>query len=368
MKNNQPLERESYDGNTDPVVSSWLVRRQRRSLMRYGPFKSAIISTFWVTIASFLFCICIYAIIQLDVSKVPVAIILPIAAPIVTGFPITFIINRLLDNSIRQEEILRQQQEELRALAAEAARQREVAESMSHAKSALLANMSHELRTPLNAIIGFSDLFRGETIDRLKPDQIRQYATDINLSGRHLLSLVNDLLELARIEKGSRDFHPEPVHVGEKIIEVSRIMRTQSMEAEVELILPESRDLVVAETDDQALRQILLNLISNAIKFTSKGGKVELSCVNEGDQVSISVSDTGIGIPADELERIFEPFSQVDNTLTRRKTGTGLGLALVRTMVEQQDGSIEVQSEQDVGTTFTIRLPASTSALKQAAE
>lgn len=355
-------------GQEDETPDPWIVRRKRRAVEKYGWFGSSLISIFWITLASFGISIAVYEIIDLDYLSVPVALIMPIILPIVTGLPITMIIDRLVASLIHRQEIIVDQREELRLLAIEAARQREAAEAVSHAKSALLANMSHELRTPLNAIIGFSDLFQGDTIDRLKPEQIRQYATDINLSGRHLLSLVNDLLELARIEKGSRDFHPEPVHVGEKIVEVSRIMRTQAMEARVNLDLPESRDLVVAQTDDQALRQILLNLMSNAIKFTPEGGTVSLQCRNEGGLVMVSVADTGIGIPADELDRIFEPFSQVDNSLTRRKTGTGLGLALVRTMVEQQGGSIEVISEPDSGTTFTVRLPASTSNLEQAAE
>jgi two-component system cell cycle sensor histidine kinase PleC len=310
----------------------------------------------------------VYWIIDLDPFETPVSIVMPVVVPIVTSFPITFLINQLIANLMERDRINLQQQEELRLLAIEAARQKEVAEAMSHAKSSLLANMSHELRTPLNAIIGFSDLFQGDTIDRLKPEQIRQYATDINLSGRHLLGLVNDLLELARIEKGSRDFHAEPVHVGEKIVEVSRIMRTQAEEAKVELVIPDSRDLIVAHTDDLALRQILLNLISNAVKFTPEGGWIKIDCVIEEGMVAIRISDTGIGIPSEEVDRIFEPFSQVDNSLTRRKTGTGLGLALVRTMVEQQDGSIGVQSELGIGTTFTVRLPAGEAKLTQAAE
>lgn len=344
------------------------MRKQRRSLEKFGPLKSAVISTAWVTLTSFTLCMGAYLVIDLNPFETPVAIVMPILVPLVTAFPITLVINVLITDLIDRENVNFWQREKLRHLADEAARQKEVAEAMSHAKSALLANMSHELRTPLNAIIGFSDLFQGDMIERLKPEQVRQYATDINLSGRHLLSLVNDLLELARIEKGSRDFHPEPVHVGEKIIEVSRIMRTQAEEAQVDLCVPDTLELVVAQTDDQALRQILLNLVSNAVKFTPEGGRVTIGCKSEGDGVTITVKDTGIGIPDDELQRVFEPFSQVDNSLTRRKTGTGLGLALVRTMVEQQNGSVEVQSQLGDGTTFTVLLPAARTLLKQAAE
>lgn len=346
----------------------WIVRRKRRNVEKYGWLGSALISISWITFASLTISLIVYEIIGIDYMGQPVAIAMPIILPILTGLPITLVIDRLVASLIERQRINMLQQEELRLLAIEAAKQKEAAEAMSHAKSALLANMSHELRTPLNAIIGFSDLFQGDTIERLKPEQIRQYATDINLSGRHLLGLVNDLLELARIEKGSRDFHAEPVHVGEKIIEVSRIMRTQATDAGVELVLPDTGEILIARTDDQALRQILLNLISNAIKFTGTGGRVTLDCSGDGEMVTISVSDTGIGIPTDELERIFEPFSQVDNSHTRRKTGTGLGLALVRTMVEQQGGVIQVASEPGAGSTFSVRLPAGEVPMKQAAE
>lgn len=359
-----PLQTHAPDPNDDP----WIVRRKRKAVEKYGWVGSSLISIFWITLCSLGVSLLVYEIIGLNYLEEPVAIVIPIVLPILTGLPITMVIDRLVANLVERQKTILHQQDELRELAVEAARQREAAEAMSHAKSALLANMSHELRTPLNAIIGFSDLFQGSTIERLKPEQIRQYATDINLSGRHLLGLVNDLLELARIEKGSRDFHAEPVHIGEKIIEVSRIMRTQAEDAGVELIVPDEQGLIIARTDDRALRQVLLNLLSNAIKFTGSGGQVAISTRQADEMVAINVSDTGIGIPADELERIFEPFSQVDNTHTRRKTGTGLGLALVRTMVEQQGGTVHVESEPGVGTTFTIRLPAGQADLKQAAE
>ncbi|WP_417516754.1 sensor histidine kinase [Minwuia sp.] len=336
----------------------WLVGIKRRMVENYGVVGSSAITSILIMFVSIGVSLIVYEIIDLNYWAEPIAIIMPIVLPLLTAFPVTLIIHRLVEGLIEREEINRRQREKLQELADEASRQRQAAVAASQAKSALLANMSHELRTPLNAIIGFSDVFQGDMLDRLSREQVRQYAADINISGRHLLSLVNDLLELARIERGSRDFHPEPIAFSEKVDEVCRIMRTQADEARVTITVTENDPKVIAMTDDRALRQILLNLLSNAIKFTPAKGRITITIAESAAGPSISIADTGIGIPADQRERIFEPFSQIDNSFTRRKTGTGLGLALVKTMVEQQDGRVSVESTEGQGTTFTLTFPA----------
>jgi two-component system cell cycle sensor histidine kinase PleC len=338
----------------------WIVRRKRRLVETYGVVWSSIITTAAITAASLLTSLAVYAVIGLDPIDRPVAIIMPIILPIVTALPITLVIHRLVQGLIEREEITLAQHDRVQALAREAARQKDAAEAANRAKSALLANMSHELRTPLNAIIGFSDIFQGDSVERLSRDQLRQYAADINVSGRHLLSLVNDLLELARIERGSREFHPETLSLDEKAEEALRIMRTQASEAGVSLVLDSRRDGLIVETDDRALRQMLLNLLSNAIKFSEPGGEVRILTGERGGRPAITVEDHGIGIPAADQARIFEPFSQVDNSLTRRKTGTGLGLALVRTMIEQQGGAVELESREGEGSRFHLIFNAPT--------
>lgn len=347
----------------------WLVRNTRNMVVRHGVVRGSLLTSAVITATSITVSLIAYVILGVEFWEEPVAIVLPIVLPIVLSLPLNLVIQNLVHNLILREQRNLAQQERLKQSVEEAARQRQAAEDANHAKSTLLANMSHELRTPLNAIIGFSDLFQGESFKRLSSDQVRQYAQDINLSGRHLLALINDLLELARIERGHREFYSETVSVDEKFNEVTRIMRTQADEAGISIEATTGDTAVLVHTDDRALRQILLNLISNAIKFTPRGGQVRATADTHRGLVHLRISDSGIGIPEAEIGRIFEPFAQVDNSTTRQKTGSGLGLALVRTMVEQQGGEIGVESTEGVGTTFTVKLPAAVEpAQRQAAE
>ncbi|WP_416900006.1 MAG: sensor histidine kinase [Minwuia sp.] len=334
----------------DPAI----IRFKRGLVERYGEMRASVFTTAVITVVSFAVSLVVYEIIGLDYVNHPVAIVMPIVLPILTAFPTTYIIHRLAAGVIEREAVNEIQRRRLAELATEAERQKEAAETASRAKSSLLANMSHELRTPLNAIIGFSDIFQGDNVDRLSREQLHQYAADINISGRHLLALVNDLLELARIERGSREFTTEAVSLPEKIEEVVRIMRTQADEAGVRLLTDDEAGSLTAMTDDRALRQMLLNLVSNAVKFTPEGGEVRITAGVKDGNAYVRVADTGIGIPESDLDSIFEPFSQVDNSLTRRKTGSGLGLALVRTMIEQQGGRVTVVSQENSGSTFTL--------------
>lgn len=340
----------------------WIIRAKRQLVERYGVVPSSIAVTTVITLISFVVSTITYNLVGLDYWNHPYAIVLPIILPIVTALPITIIIHRMAWGLIERERILLEQRTRLQELAEEANRQREAAEAANRGKSAMLANMSHELRSPLNSIIGFSDLFQGDSIDSMSTEQLRQYASDINVSGRHLLGLINDLLELARIEKGGREFRRDMVSIDEKIGETVRILRPQAAENGIRLEPKMSEEPIAAMTDDRALRQILINLASNAVKFTPEGGIVTLSCRQEGGSAIIEVADTGIGISAEDAARIFEPFAQIDNATTRRTTGSGLGLALVKTMVEQQGGSISVDSIEGEGSRFTVRLPAAAAA------
>jgi PAS domain S-box-containing protein len=235
---------------------------------------------------------------------------------------------------------------------------RETAEAASRAKSAFLANMSHELRTPLNAIIGFSEVLKDEMMGPIGSARYRDYAGDIHGSGKHLLQLINDVLDISKIEAGKAELRDEQVNLGRVIDECASLIAPQaaanalSVKVEIADRLPDLRG------DSRAIKQILLNLLSNAVKFTPARGKVALRAqVSEAGELELAVSDTGIGIAEDDAERIFEPFYQVDSDLSRRFEGTGLGLSLVKGLIEMHGGKVAVRSAPNQGTTFTVTLP-----------
>ena len=226
-------------------------------------------------------------------------------------------------------------------------------------KSEFLANMSHELRTPLNVIIGFSELMMDRVPGKINEEQ-RQCLSDISDSSHRLLNLVNEVLDLSRIESGKMEFKLENVALTEVIESLTRTMlpmltpRKQSLDIEIEEGLP------AVHVDEGRLEQVLLNLATNSSKFTPDGGKLKIEAVRNGDWCQVSVIDNGIGIKKEDQERIFEPFCWLDNPLTKEKSGTGLGLALVETIVEKYGGQIWVESEYRKGSRFTFTLPLAT--------
>jgi signal transduction histidine kinase len=232
------------------------------------------------------------------------------------------------------------------------------AESASRAKSEFLANMSHELRTPLNAVIGFSEVLRTEMLGPLGNTRYRGYADDIHASGTHLLGIINDVLDLAKVEAGKMTVSLEKTQVADLIRDATKLMQDRADQNGVLLraVIPETLGIV---TDPNKLRQILINLMSNAIKFTPPGGTVEVATqrADAGAKIVISVTDTGIGMRAEDIPLALAAFGQVDSSLARQFEGTGLGLPLTKRFVELLGGDIEIDSAPGEGTAVRVILP-----------
>jgi len=231
------------------------------------------------------------------------------------------------------------------------------AEAASKAKSEFLATMSHELRTPLNAIIGFSEFLMDETIRPSDPAKVTGYLKAIHESGHHLLAVINDILDHSKAEAGRLEVSEEEVNIEEAIAAALRVVAPRARAGGLEIATAIAPALPLLRGDSRLLRQILLNLLSNSIKFTPSGGKVEVAALEADGGLSIRVRDTGIGMKAEDIPKAFEPFRQIDNRFIRKYQGTGLGLSLVKAMVEAHAGTIDVQSAPGSGTTVTIRFP-----------
>lgn len=238
------------------------------------------------------------------------------------------------------------------------------AEAASRSKTQFLASMSHELRTPLNAIIGFADLMRLKTFGELQPLRYGEYVDDIHRSGLHLLNMINELLDMAKIESGHVELRETTFHPLDIGIDVLRMLRQSIADARLTLRVDIADDLPFIHADQQQIRRILINLLSNAIKYTPPDGSITLAvCVCGPDEacgeegLKVTVEDTGIGIPADMLEKVMEPFEQVENSFTRTRAGTGLGLSLTKAMVEAHGGKLWLESELGRGTRAHALLP-----------
>jgi two-component system, cell cycle sensor histidine kinase DivJ len=231
------------------------------------------------------------------------------------------------------------------------------AERANAAKSRFLATMSHELRTPLNAIIGFSDMLTKETSLRLDAVRRNEYADLINSSGHHLLSVVNGILDMSKIETGNFEITPEPFAPAESIATCCGILALRASEAGVQLEKLALDDLPELIADKRALNQILLNLLSNAIRFTDRGGKVTISARAEAANVTFAIEDNGVGISDEDLARVGEPYFQAGTSYDHRHGGTGLGLSIVKGLVRLHGGEISIRSRVGEGTRVTVRLP-----------
>jgi signal transduction histidine kinase len=217
--------------------------------------------------------------------------------------------------------------------------------------------MSHELRTPLNAIIGFSDTMILEVFGSLS-DRYKSYAVDIRSSGEHLLALINDVLDLSRLDAGHADLREEEFDTGELIAESLRMVVGQATKAQVVLTTHIAPDLPHLKADKRRIKQILINLISNALKFTPAGGQVAVTAGLVPAGLAMAVSDSGIGIAPEDIPKVMERFGMVDSSMSRQHTGTGLGLPLSKQLAELHGGSLALESTLNVGTTVTVTLPA----------
>ena len=239
-------------------------------------------------------------------------------------------------------------------------RAKEEAAAANEAKSEFLARMSHDMRTPLNAILGFAEIIADETFGPDATLRYREYARHIHDSGSLLLNLINDILDLSKIEAGKIDLADEAVDVGTVIDSSIKPAGVQANAAGLRLRAVPAPDLPHLRCDRRALRQILDNLLSNALKFTPEGGEVVISAgIEESGAMALCVADTGIGIAPEDIDRALEPFEQIDSAIARPHAGTGLGLHLCRHFVELHDGSLTIESEIGVGTAVTVRFPGS---------
>jgi signal transduction histidine kinase len=234
------------------------------------------------------------------------------------------------------------------------------AESANRAKTEFLANMSHELRTPLNAIIGFSEVIQNEIMGKVQDNpRYVDYARDIRQAGTHLLSVINDILDIAKIEAGQLDLREDVFETGEALEACVKMLTDQATESGLDLVCTGLADLPNLWADEKKFKQIAINLLSNAIKFTPEGGKISLGAEIEANgALKLTVTDTGIGIAAGDLERALAPFSQVDSAYCRSHEGTGLGLPISKALAELHGGSLDMESELGVGTTVTVRFPS----------
>lgn len=260
-----------------------------------------------------------------------------------------------LDAAVRRLEVSlqrdREREEELNAA-------RIQAELGSRAKSEFLANMSHELRTPLNAIIGFAQLIRSEVLGEIKQKKYLDYLGDIEVSGQHLLDLINDILDLSKIEAGKIELRIHRAELSKLLRDCISMMKERAESAGVNVHLHLPDDPMPIQADSRRLKQVVLNLLSNAIKFTPAGGTVHVAAaVDPQTGARIEIRDTGIGIAESDIERVFEPFTQIENALTRKHEGSGLGLPLTRALVELHGGRLDLKSQLGVGTTVAVTLP-----------
>jgi signal transduction histidine kinase len=240
----------------------------------------------------------------------------------------------------------------------EAVLARDLAERANEVKSMFLANVSHELRTPLNAIIGFSELMVGEMMGPLGNDKYRTYARDIHDSGSHLLAVINDILDLSKAEAGKLELEESWFQVDEVVVAACRLLSQRAATAKLALLVSQPPDVPMLHADQRKLKQVLLNLLSNAIKFTKPGGRVELTVTVTSEGINFTVVDGGIGIPTAYLDRVLLPFIQVDNSFSRPHQGTGLGLPLVKAIAELHGGRLQLTSQEGIGTTASVLLPA----------
>jgi two-component system cell cycle sensor histidine kinase PleC len=259
------------------------------------------------------------------------------------------------------QQALERQTEQLAYLAERYAEQKDRAEEASQAKSVFLANMSHELRTPLNAIIGFSEIMESGLFGPLGDTKYHEYCSDIRQSGRYLLDVINDILDMSKIEAGRASFEPELIALDPILSDTVRMVAARAAEKDLDL-QSEIEPSIQLMADRRMVQQIVINLLSNAVKFTPDGGRVTVRARIVNSHVNIAIEDTGIGIPKAALRNLGKPFEQVESQFTKTHRGSGLGLAIAKSLAELHGGAMRIRSSQGVGTIVLVRLPVDTTA------
>lgn len=274
----------------------------------------------------------------------------------VTGFSVV-LVGAVLEQRRRLERSLSDAMERAENSREEAIVAKEAAEKASRTKSMFLANMSHELRTPLNAVIGFSEMMYSQMYGPLGHERYHDYSGKVRDAGRHLLELINDILDMSKIEAGKLELRREDISIVPVVRDCVALMTEQARHAGITLTTEVPANELKVTADKRAMKQVLLNLLSNAVKFTPAGGSVVARVRLTGATVTLSVSDTGIGIPSDQLYRLGNPFVQLRNEAGSSHTGTGLGLALVRSLAELHNGAMHIESIEGHGTTVSVEIP-----------
>jgi signal transduction histidine kinase len=274
----------------------------------------------------------------------------------------TLLVLRDVSDQQRKEEDYQRQIAVLKAELAQAQHARQDAVDTARIRKDFLTATSHELRTPLNAILGFSEILTGEMFGPMQNERYLEYAKIIHQSGVHVLSLINDLLDLSKLDAGKLELCVEPVQILKVIIDCVRSVEPQATREQVGISIQVYDGIDQLCVDNKRLHQMLLNLLSNALKFTPSGGEITIEVFRRGQDIAISVSDTGIGIRAEDIPKVLEPFGQIDGPMAQKHKGTGLGLPLTKELAELHGGSLTMQSNVDAGTTVTITLPPDASA------
>jgi len=264
-----------------------------------------------------------------------------------------------------RETELEHQAQQLVELAEKYSTEKTRAEAANKSKSEFLANMSHELRTPLNAIIGFSEVMRTELFGKIGSDKYREYADDIHASGQYLLEVINDILDMSKIEAGRIELDIEDCDVAEIVEDCRKIIFPRAKEEKIDLMVLPISDAVL-KADRRALKQVFLNLLTNSVKFTDADGNIEVSALIEDTMMTFVIRDTGIGIPERDVAKLARPFEQVENQFTKSHDGSGLGLAISRSLIELHEGTFSIESRQGVGTTVRFSLPVAGPSLASA--
>ncbi len=256
----------------------------------------------------------------------------------------------------RSQQTLESQAQQLAELAQKYSEEKNRAEDANRAKSGFLANMSHELRTPLNAIIGFSEIMESGMFGELGAEKYHEYCRDIQDSGRYLLDVINDILDMSKIEAGRLRLDIEQLHLNSIVSEAMRVMSIKADEKQLEVISDVSPGLSM-RGDRRAFKQVLLNLLANSIKFTEVGGRVAVRAKASCGHAMILIEDSGIGISRAALQRLGRPFEQVESHISKSHTGSGLGLAIAKSLIELHGGQMRIRSIESVGTTVILRVP-----------